>query len=182
MGEVSANQKPGKLISELTYKVIAFPAIKLVNNDEFIDWAIEMVELGYETRSLLILAGFSYPLDFFEAVPYIKSSIKELGLEPRTGENATISYASYYARKIARKDSIRKNLGELYDFYNLQYSETPMNTFWHLYWAWDTIDFKTGGHNPHWPGADQSNIEQIVIVEAKKWLNENEPYYRLPEL
>ena len=35
--------------------------------DQSIDWTVEMLSIGYETSSLLILAGISKPTNFFEA-------------------------------------------------------------------------------------------------------------------
>lgn len=44
-------------ISELTYKVVAKSDLTTLNGDDCVDWAIEMLQLGHETPSLLILAG-----------------------------------------------------------------------------------------------------------------------------
>lgn len=53
--------------SDLTSKMLAYQYLKDFNIDQVIDWAIEMLQKGYETPSLLILAGISKPTNFFEA-------------------------------------------------------------------------------------------------------------------
>ena len=44
-----------KVISELTYKIVAYTEIQEVDTNESIDWAIEMMELGFESPSLHML-------------------------------------------------------------------------------------------------------------------------------
>lgn len=39
-------------ISELTYKVISYSEISNFNTDDCVDWATEMLELGYESENL----------------------------------------------------------------------------------------------------------------------------------
>lgn len=40
----------------MTYKIVVFPEIQQVDTNESIDWAIEMMELGYESPTLHINA------------------------------------------------------------------------------------------------------------------------------
>jgi hypothetical protein len=67
--------------SDLTSKMLAYQHLKNFDIDQAIDWAVEMLSLGYETPSLLILAGISKPTNFFEAEKYLLRSINELGIE-----------------------------------------------------------------------------------------------------
>lgn len=66
--------------SDLTSKMLAYPYLVSFDIDQSIDWAVEMLSLGYETPSLLILAGFSKPTNFFEAEKYLLSSLNEIGI------------------------------------------------------------------------------------------------------
>ena len=47
--------------------MLAYQHLNDFNNDQTVDWALEMLTLGYDTPSLLILAGISKPTNFFEA-------------------------------------------------------------------------------------------------------------------
>ena len=47
--------------SDLTSRILAYKELKDFNIDQAVDWAIEMLYLGYETPSILILAGISKP-------------------------------------------------------------------------------------------------------------------------
>jgi len=52
-------------ISPLTYKVVAYQSVSDYDMDECVDWAIEMIELGYDTENLIILAGLTKPVNYF---------------------------------------------------------------------------------------------------------------------
>ena len=47
-----ASRKMDKPISELTYKIVAFPEIQQADTNESIDWAVEMMEHGYNSPTL----------------------------------------------------------------------------------------------------------------------------------
>ncbi len=104
------------MLSDLTYKVVAFPDIQQIDPNETIDWAIEMMALGYESPTLYMLASFTKPTNYFEVINYVKDSVRELGLEMKTGDQATLSFASYYVQQIAKGKRVKENLAELYWF------------------------------------------------------------------
>lgn len=165
------------LISELTYKIVAFPEIQQVDTNESIDWAIEMMELGYESPTLHMLAGFTKPTNYFEVIDYVTDTVKELGLEMKKGDDAILSYASYYVHQIASGQRVRENLTELYKFCQMRDYEDLVYDFYLLYWAWDDLDYEDTEYNNYWNGATRKNIEQVVIDEAKKWVKINEKHY-----
>ena len=162
-----------KPISDLTYKILAFPEIQLTDSDEGVDWAMEMVELGHECPTLLMLAGLNKPTNHFEIIDYLKAATQELGLKLKSGDEATLSYASFYIQKIAKGKNIRENLTELYKFCQARDYEGLVYNFYLLYWAWDQLDHEDNGHNHYWEVARKSNIVKIVVDEAKKWIGEN---------
>lgn len=165
-----------KPISPLTCRIIAFSEITEVDGDKVIDWALEMMELGYESTSLFMLASFTKPVLFYEIADYLNATLKELNILPKTGEAATISYSSYYINKIAAGENIRLNMGIVYNLCQKHNYEGNLYDFYLLYWAWDDIDYGCIDHNPYWEGATINNIEQIVIETAKKWLIENKEH------
>lgn len=166
-----------KPISELTYKIVAFPEIQQVDTNESIDWAIEMMELGHESPTLLMLASFNKPTNYFEVIDYVKATVKELGLEMKSGDDAILSYASYFVHQIAKEQRVRENLTELYKFCQMRDYEDLVYDFYLLYWAWDDLDYEDTEFNHYWDGARRENIKQIVIDEAKKWIEKNIKYY-----
>lgn len=165
-----------KSYSLLTYKILAFPEIQEINSDDCVDWAIEMIELGHENLELYNLAAFSKPTNYFEIKTFVKDVIEGLGLRELSGEEAILSYAKFYIHQIAKSQDIRNNLKELYKFCQTRDYEELVYDFFLLYWAWDQLDYEDYNENHYWKGARNSNIQQIVIGEAKKWVDKYKDY------
>lgn len=165
-----------KKISDLTYKVVAFPELQNFNTDECVDWALEMVFLGHDTQTLLMLAGLAKPTNHFQTVDYLKQALKELKLEILHGDKAILSYSSYYIKKISQSEDIKENLKKVYQFCQLRDYEQLIYDFYLLYWAWD--DFSYGNeYSPYWKNANSGNIQSIVVDSATKWLAQNQIHY-----
>ncbi len=166
-----------KPISELTYKIVAFPEIQQVDTNESIDWAIEMIELGFESPTLFMLASFNKPTNYFEVINYVKDTINELGLKMKSGDDAILSYASYYILQIAKGQRVRENLTDLYRFCQMRDYEELVYDFYLLYWAWTDLEYDDTHNNHYWDGARKDNVEKIVIDESRKWIEKNKKHY-----
>ena len=165
-------------ISDLTYKIVAISEIS--NTDECVDWAQEMIFLGHDTPSLLTLAGFSKPTNYFEVIDYLPTVLSSLNLSPKVGDEAILSHCSYYIRKIANSDNVRGILKYLYEFRQVKDFEQPIFHFYLLHWAWQDIDYDDGYPTHYWENANKDNIKNIVVETARKWLLEHEHLYALP--
>lgn len=166
----NAEKRP---ISDLTYKVLAFGEIEPFDSNETIDWATEMVALGHESPSLLMLAASSKPSHYFELAHYVQQSLVELGYEPKTGLSASESFAGFYVNKMAKGQQVRTHLKELYQ----QCLQTEgsglrdvVEDFIDLYLTWQDLDTKNHNYSLNWEFATRESIEGIVIEEAKKWM------------
>ncbi len=163
-------------ISDLTYKVVAFSEISHFNTDECIDWAFEMVSLGYETPSLLILAGLNKPSNYFQTLEYFNQALAELKIKNKSGKEAVLSYSIYLVKKIALDERKKEYLTELYHFCKAKDKEELTYDFQLLYWAWGDLDYKNEQQS-YWPGATSDNIESIVKETAVKWLMKNKEHF-----
>ena len=161
-------------ISELTYQILAYSELTEVNSNEAIDWASEMISLGYESPHLFMLASFTKPTNYFEVIDYVKKSVAELGFEMKEGRAALMSYATYYVIQISKETIIRSNLDILYRLYQQTDEEHSLHVFYLLSWAWDDLDYDPN-YTHYWEGATRYNIAATVIKEAKKWLQGNKP-------
>lgn len=163
-------------LSDLTYKIVAFSEVPNFNTDEGVDWAFEMVFLGHDTPSLLALAGFTKPTNYFQTIDYLKQALNELKLDILHGDKAILSYSSYYIKKIEQSENVKENLRAVYKFCQLKDYEQLIYDFYLLYWAWDDFDYGNE-YTPYWEKANAENIEAIVVDTAIKWLTENEMHY-----
>lgn len=169
-------------MTELTYKVIASFDIKSFNSDEYIDWACEMIGEGYETPNLLILSGFDKPTNFFEISEIFKKTIEELGLYIPRADSSILSYSYYLIYLLSMGKSIRENLSKIYQLSFNLIEDSPIYDFKLLYWAWGDLDYNEDGTQHYWEGATISNINDIIIEAAQKWLNENASSYRIENI
>jgi hypothetical protein len=165
------------MISELTYKVVALSEVIQLDPNECVDWAIEMLEFGYETPNLLMLAGCDKSASYFEIKPYLENAAKELGLQMKIGDDAVISYSYYFIREISLGKKVRSNLAELNNFCQQRDYEGIVYDFYLLFWAWDQIDYDDTNQNHYWEGTNKENIESTVVKIANDWLKENKEHY-----
>lgn len=158
-----------KQISNLTYKIVAHAATPLFQYNDCVDWAIEMLELGYDTPTLLIIAGMCKPVNPFEMPMYVDEVLNELGLEKKADEGAALSYDCYYVKRLLNSENIKYDLNTLCsrcwdmdgpdniaELYNL-------NEHWNL--LIDTSILVNDG------ALTIENIAEEVKKEAQNWLN-----------
>ena len=164
-------------ISPLTNKVIAYPVIPDFNTDSCVDWAIEMIGIGYDSENILMLAGLSKPTNYFETISHLNNALAELNLQPKAGEEGIISHSSYYISLISEGIEVRENLDIVYGLcLKLDYSSIIYD-FSLLRWAWDDLDYDENAWPTYWEGATINNIKQLVIEAAKSWLEQNKAIY-----
>lgn len=160
------------ITSELTSQVVAFKEVTDLNADVFVNWALDMMTLGYESDALYILAGLAKPAMYYEAIKYAKEAFKELDIDIKEGEDAILSYSSYFIKKISVGEDVKVNLIRVFRYCYSHCYERRVYDFYLLRWAWDDLDYGNE-HQDYWPEANGSNIEAVVIKQAKKWLAEN---------
>jgi hypothetical protein len=156
--------------SNLTNKILAYKEISVFDMNDAIDWAVDMLKLGYETPSLLILAGISKPTNFYESEDYLKNALKELNLNVLEREDAVFKYCTYYIEKMAKGENVKDNLSHIYNIANTIDDNKKIYDFYLLYWAWGDFDYGQE-YSPYWGKSNPSNIQQVVIDEANKWLS-----------
>ena len=164
-----------KFLSDLTYKVVAFQDLSEIQTKEIIKWAIEMIELGYESDNLFMLASFEKESNFFEIQEYLKKTLSELKLTPKKENDAYVSFSYYYLLKISKNIEVKENLIALYNYCQKWNFEENIFDFYLLYWAWDDFDYFEYSH--YWHEATKDNIQNLVIEKAKEWIVVNKPCF-----
>lgn len=98
-------------VQEETYKILAQRLFSYFDSKKLIDWAIMMMENGYDSESLIILAGLDNE-STEEREQYFWQTIDELNLDVNKSDFDLIdNYAEYVAesvvnKKIAPKDGL----------------------------------------------------------------------------
>jgi len=163
-------------LPDLTYQVVAYPEVSDFNTNSCVDWALEMIAIGYDSPSLLILAALNRPTNYFQTIEYLNAALKELRLEVKTGIEGVVSYSSYFIKRIAEGEQVKENLKAIYKYCQAHDYESLIYDFYLLYWAWDDLDYGNECQY-YWEGANKDNIEAIVVKTAKDWVMKNEQHY-----
>lgn len=95
----------------LTLEILAERCLTHFDSKKLVDWAVQVLELGYESNNLFVLAGLDYDTTI-EREDYFWKSVKDLNLEVKNNKDKLIES---YALTIANK-AIRKEIGIDYAF------------------------------------------------------------------
>lgn len=135
-----------------------------------VDWAIELIQGGTETDNILMLASFSEPIGKYEICPYVTAVLNDLDLQELECNDALIAQTHFLLTKILRDEAIRENLKSLSRVcINNDYDKRIMN-FYLLYHGWGELE--DIGANYYYDGVDLDNIESVLKLEAKIWIDE----------
>jgi len=133
-----------------------------------VDWAIELIREGKETENVLMLASFSKPYDKYEISPYITAVLAEFGLE-ELEVDSVIARAHFLLLKILKDEDVRENLKKLSQVCIDHNYDHRIMRFYLLYFAWWDLD--DIGVNFYYEEVDLRNIESVLKLEAKIWID-----------
>ena len=98
-------------LDNLTLEILAERCLTHFDSKKLVDWAVQILELGYESNNLFVLAGLDYDTTI-EREEYFWKSVKDLNLDVENNKDKLIES---YAFTIANK-AIRKEIGIDYAF------------------------------------------------------------------
>lgn len=91
-------------LEELTLEILAERALTQFDSKKLVNWAVKVLELGYESENLIVLAGLDYDTTE-EREDYFWKSIEDLKLDVEKSEDELIEkYALVVANKAIRKE------------------------------------------------------------------------------
>ena len=156
-----------------TYKVLGSRALQQDSAEDWIDWALEMMEAGFESEHLIILAGLSPSLNRFEFDDIVTKTLKELSLDRFSEDEKVNGYIYYFisealqgqistkavlqnCRKICQ---LRDYDDAFYPFYLLAYAQEELDEF---------------GVQFYWQDANSDNLDLIINTQFLEWINDYE--------
>jgi len=144
-----------------TYKILKEKACNADIDESWADWAIEMMQLGYEAESLYQLAGISKPFNQFELQDLTNKVLNDLQLD-YSDKQKTIKKYIYFLLKsnLENTDKYYEVLKEFRDIYYELDLESEFQDLALLYWAKDDLIYDENQH--YWDGANRTNIDKII--------------------
>ena len=152
-----------------TVEILARKMLERRCGQECVDWAIGMLERGHDSRSVEILAGLVPPLSHFE-VCALRDRVLE---ETRPPELAIDDPINAYVAEVV-SDAV-------YDFGAIRHAfalvaalanelgyPADLQPFSALDSAFEMLRYQE--HPREWPGATRDNIEEIMVLEARRFI------------
>lgn len=155
-----------------TLAIVAWRSLGRSIDQQWVDWAVGMLEKGHDSYHLRILAGEPPPFNQFDLRSIVDSVFDELDIDCSDQEKSVKDYASYLIREMLggrmNAVSVLRTLKDI--CLELDYAEY-LYDFYSLYFAQE--DLATSNIQRYWIGMTKENIEQEIFGYSKRWLQEN---------
>ncbi len=156
-----------------TYKILKAKAFNENIDETWVDWALEMMEAGYQSDNLYMLAGETKPFNQFELHELTKKVLEDLGFDYSDKDAVLKNYVYYLiANSVDHPETYYKTLRELKNICQDLDLDTAYMDFYLLYYAKD--DLTVDEVQWYWDGANRENIDQIIQERFRKWMTEFE--------
>jgi hypothetical protein len=156
-----------------TYKVLVEITLHNGSIEVWKDWALEMMEAGFETEHLILLAGLSANVNGFQLDDIINKALKELSLDTMSDEEIVCGYVYYLIdQALISKLSTKVVLGTLRDLCRDRDYDKELFNFYSLAYAQQELE--EAGDQYYWEGANINNINSIINTEFLEWKSKYE--------
>jgi hypothetical protein len=151
-----------------TYKVLAEKALQGGAIEIWKDWALEMMEAGFETEHLILLAGMSPHLNRFQLDEIVSKALKELSLDTISNDEMIYGYVYYLIdQALNSKMSTKVVLAILRDLCRDRGYDKKLYNFYALSYAQEEL--AELGVQFYWQDANSYNIDSIINNEFQEW-------------
>lgn len=153
-----------------TCRVLMKKAFNEDIDESWVEWALEMMQAGYESDNIYILAGITKPYNQFELQELTDKVIADLNLET-SDKSLTIRNYVYYilSTTINEPSKYLSTLREVKDICIDLDMEKEYMDFYLLYFAKD--DLNDSGNQWYWDGADRNNIDEIIKDKFQEYID-----------
>ena len=155
-----------------TPNTIEILARKMLNREcghECVEWAIGMLEQGYESKSLMVLAGLSPPYHHFEVCSLRDRALQDIRPPELAIEDPINAYVADIAcQAIYDIGALREVFARVAHLASELGYPTDLQPFFDLHFA--SEDLLLSDMQWYWPGATRDNIEQIMVQEARRFV------------
>lgn len=139
------------------------------SGEDWVKWAIDMVENGYESEHLYILAGKMSPYNLFEIDSLVEKTLSELGIKRPTDNEAVDGYAYYLiSQALSGILQYTEVLQELKNICIALNYHDSLYSFYLLCYAYE--DLRLREEQYYWQGANRTNINSIIEEKFKEWI------------
>lgn len=157
-------------IQEETHEVLGQRLMDKFDSKKLVEWAVSTMQKGYDSESLVILAGLDYD-STEEREKYFWKSIKELNLDIKSEKTELINdYAKYVANAVLKGSiSPRSGLQKMNDICLTTGYDSKYIQFYEIDEDLDYLNY--GEHSPIYnQGITKENADNFIIKELELFL------------
>jgi len=155
-----------------TAEILAFKMLGDSVDKKWANWAYDMLSAGFETESLVMLAGEVAPYNQFELQSLTNKVFEELNLAWSDTEEVYTNYIRYLiSEALADKLKFENVLNTIKDVYHQLDYKSSLQDFYMLYCAYDDLRYSDTQY--YWEGATSENIDLIVRQYFVDWMKIN---------
>lgn len=157
-------------IQEEVYKILGQRLLNEFDSKKLVEWAVNVMKLGYDSESLIILAGLDYE-STEEREEYFWKSVEELNLNIKREESELVNdYAKYVANAVVNMQlSPKSGLNTMYNIYLSTGYDSKYIQFYEL--DEDLNDLNYAEYTPIYnQGITKENADKFIIREFKLFL------------
>ena len=152
-----------------TTRILAEKALQKTCGQNCLDWAISMLELGYNGHYLTMLAGISPPFNHFELSDFRDRALRELKIPETNPKDSVTAYTAEILTSLLNNNArIVASLAEIKEMCIKADYQSNIYDFYLLYFAY--TELQESEVQWYWPNADRKNIVDIIIQRAKEFL------------
>ncbi|MFN8359049.1 MAG: hypothetical protein U0264_03955 [Candidatus Kapaibacterium sp.] len=156
-----------------TYKILKEKACNADIDESWSDWAIEMMQTGYEAVTLYQLAGISKPYNQFVLQDLTNKVLKDLELDYSDKRNTIENYVYFLIKSnLDNSEKYYEILKEFIDIYYELDMDSKFQNLALLFWAKDDLIYDEYQH--YWDGADRTNIDKIIKEQFEIYIKQIE--------
>ncbi|MDG1808959.1 MAG: hypothetical protein P8J91_04255 [Pirellulaceae bacterium] len=156
-----------------TTQILADRILERACGERCVEWAIGLLEDGYEQLPVCRLAAKLRPHNHFELASLRDQILDLLELAPKTDEEILTAYAGEILLEAANGTRNRiEAITEVKDLCIVMDYLPTLYDFYSLYFAWEDLQYSTEQY--HWAGATRSNIESLIDNRILEFLRTNE--------
>jgi hypothetical protein len=143
-------------------KLLAYFYIGSATSEDFIEWAVRMLELDFDSKNLRILAALTKPLYTSEVEEYLKRSFTDLGWHFPNREEALRLYGCDIAESVSSEIMFpEEGCCEMYKICGALGNPLDLE-------AWRSLDLELHTIEEH-EGNYGGEIDGLIIQEARKY-------------
>jgi hypothetical protein len=159
-----------------TYGILKNKVLNCDIDKTWAHWALEMMQAGFESSNLYILAGISEPYNQFELHALTTNVLNDLNLDFSDKQQVLRNYAySIINQSINKPDCYVRALQELKSLCCSLNMDKEYMDFYLLYFAKD--DLSESEVQWYWEGANRGNIDSIITRLFQNWSDNYEKKY-----